>query len=172
MGRKVPDARKQSEMAMKRINAVIEALIEAGEIRRGEPAPSVERKSAPAVTIDTSDADSVRESFLAIAGKARQYGLLSLEHDVDKVEDPFLQAGLRLVIDGTDTEILERMLRNQIESYEQEERISIGEATLWMERELADEVTRRKMILDGILSVQQGDNPRMTAQRVDSHRAE
>jgi hypothetical protein len=172
MGRKAPDARRQTELAVKRINAVIAAMIETGDIRRGDTSPTRDRRSAPAITIDPSDAESVRESFLAIAEKVRRDGLLSLERDVDKVEDPFLQAGLRLVIDGTDPELVERILRNQMESYEEMERVRIAQTTLWMERELAQEMTRRRMVLDGVLAVQQGDTSRMLAQRLDSHRAE
>ena len=171
MGQRVPDARKSAELAVKRVNGVIGKLIEAGEIRRGDPAPSGKQKKTTAIAIDVSDAESVRESFLSIAGKARADGLLGLEHDVDGVEDDFLRKGFRLVIDGTDPDLVERILRNELESFEQEERMGIDEATLWMERELADELTRRKMILDGVLAVQLGDSPRILAQRLDSHRS-
>jgi hypothetical protein len=48
----------------------------------------------------------------------------------------------------------------------------IRESSLRMERELAEDTRRKKMILDGVLSVQWGDSFQMLAQRLDSHRTE
>lgn len=42
--------------------------------------------------------------MMSYADKARREGLLSLEDDLDEIEDEFLKSGMRLVIDGTDPE--------------------------------------------------------------------
>ncbi len=42
--------------------------------------------------------------IISYADKARQEGLLSLEDNLDEVEDEFMKSGMRLIIDGTDPE--------------------------------------------------------------------
>lgn len=172
MDRKRPDDRMKRVLAVNRMDRIIEKPIEAGETRRGRATPSDRSRKRMAIAIDVHEATSARESFLAIARKAKADGLLSLEEDIDRVDDTFLRDGLQLVIDGTDSVLVERLLRNRLECFEQEGTMRIREATLRMERELAEDIRRKKMILDGVLSVQWGDNPQMLAQRLDSHRAE
>ncbi|MEM2143614.1 MAG: motility-associated protein, partial [Candidatus Thorarchaeota archaeon] len=40
--------------------------------------------------------------IVELADKARRQGLLSLEEEEGKINDPFLRKGLQLVVDGTD----------------------------------------------------------------------
>lgn len=47
---------------------------------------------------------------------ARRDGVLALEQASREAHDPFLRRGLQLTIDGTDPEIIERILRIEIES--------------------------------------------------------
>jgi len=154
---------------VERVNRIIERLTLVGEIQRGRPTAAAGRKSRTAVTIDLSDERSVRSSLLSIGRKAGSDGLLSLEQDFDKIGDGFLRRGLQLVIDGTDPSLVERILRSELESYRQEQSTRIREATVRKERELAVELTKRRMVLDGVLSIQAGDHPSMLALRIDSH---
>jgi chemotaxis protein MotA len=50
------------------------------------------------------------------AETARRDGVLALENAAREAPDPFLRRGLQLTIDGTDAEIIERILRIEIES--------------------------------------------------------
>jgi chemotaxis protein MotA len=50
---------------------------------------------------------------------ARRDGMLALEEVLKTQEDPFLQKGLQLAIDGTDPEIIEETLQIEMESQEQ-----------------------------------------------------
>jgi hypothetical protein len=170
MSQKGADEPKRKALAVERVDRVIGRLIQAGEIRRGEATATGGRKEATAVAIDVSEPESVRESFLSLSRKARADGLLSLESDIEGMEEPFLKRGLQAVVDGTDPALVERMLRSEIEACEREGRIRIKETALQLERELADEIARKGMILDGILSIQLGDHPLILAQRIDSHR--
>jgi chemotaxis protein MotA len=50
------------------------------------------------------------------AETARRDGVLALESVAREAEDPFLRRGLQLTIDGTDPEVIERILRIEIEA--------------------------------------------------------
>jgi len=47
---------------------------------------------------------------------ARRDGILALENKLGEVDDPFIMMGLQMAIDGTDAEIIETILRTEIES--------------------------------------------------------
>ena len=51
-----------------------------------------------------------------MAERARREGLLALEEEAQGVDDPFLSKGLRLVVDGTDPELVKDILDLDVES--------------------------------------------------------
>src|SRR4051812_25594600 len=53
-------------------------------------------------------------TLVSLAEKARKEGLLALEAEVKKIEDPFLKRGLQMSIDGTDPEDLRSILEGEI----------------------------------------------------------
>jgi chemotaxis protein MotA len=73
---------------------------------------------------------ALMESLLAMSDKSRKEGLLSLEGEIEDMEDPFLKKGLRLVVDGTDSLTITHILETEVEVYEnkQKRRIAIFEA--------------------------------------------
>jgi len=54
-------------------------------------------------------AERVRQ-LVDLAQKARRDGLLALEEDARNLDDPFLQKGLQLVVDGTEPEVVHAVL--------------------------------------------------------------
>ena len=50
------------------------------------------------------------EHLVEMADKARREGLLSLEEEAQKLEEPFARKGLMLMIDGTDPEALQSIM--------------------------------------------------------------
>lgn len=48
--------------------------------------------------------------LVGMAEKARREGLLSLEEEAEAFDDPFLQKGIQLVVDGTDPELVRNVL--------------------------------------------------------------
>jgi len=46
--------------------------------------------------------------------KARREGLLSLEEELEGMDDAFLKRGLRLIVDGTDPEFVGKILSNLV----------------------------------------------------------
>lgn len=49
------------------------------------------------------------------AEKARREGLLKLEDDLKNIQDPFLRDAVQLVVDGTDRELLDKMLHTKVD---------------------------------------------------------
>ncbi len=54
--------------------------------------------------------------LVKLADRARREGLLALEDDVRKVEDPFLRSGLELAIDGTNSDDIREIMESEIDS--------------------------------------------------------
>ncbi len=167
---------------------------------------------------------SIRE-LVTFSEKARREGLLSLEQDVEKIEEPFMKKGLQLVVDGIDPELLQTMLETDMDLAEEEmamqrgmmdtgaslapafgmigtlvgliqmlaqlndpstlgPAMSVALITTFYGAMLAyilfmpmgEKLTRRsqtamrfkRMILEGILSIQSGDNPRILEEKLKS----
>lgn len=66
------------------------------------------------------DLDAAVEIVIAFATKARKSSIISLEEDLDKIDDPFLRKALTLAVDGTDLQELHKMM--QLELYQTEKR--------------------------------------------------
>jgi flagellar motor component MotA len=100
------------------------------------------------------EAAKIHDFILEVSEKARREGLLAVEEMIDheKAEqmDP-LNMGLTLVIDGTDGTIIEKVYDNIIEQ------------KFGFDKQLL------KIIKDGVLSVQAGDNPRIITVLLKSH---
>jgi len=53
-------------------------------------------------------------AIVKYAEKARKEGMLALEEDAENEPDPFLKKGLMLAVDGTETELINRILYNDL----------------------------------------------------------
>ncbi len=73
----------------------------------------------PAVLITT---------MVKYAEKARREGMLALEDESENEPDEFLRKGLRLAVDGTDPQLLQKILQNDISALEG--RHQIGQSVL------------------------------------------
>lgn len=58
-------------------------------------------------------------SLVNFAEKARREGLLALEDDAEEVGEEFLRKGIRLVVDGTDPEIIKTVLYTEVDQIQQ-----------------------------------------------------
>jgi chemotaxis protein MotA len=159
-----------------------------------------------------------------LSEKARREGILSLEGDVARLNDPFLAAGLKMAIDGVSPESIESTLRMEVLAMQERHKAGkkffdiikvygpgialtatlIGQigmfsalggsievmgkmlavaviATMYgtvmanciagpigdkLALRSAEEILTREMVLQGILSIQAGDNPRVTMDRM------
>lgn len=64
------------------------------------------------------------DTVVRLAERARREGLLSLEDEARKIEDPFLREGLQAAIDGTDPEDLRMILEDRIATKRTADRVS------------------------------------------------
>src|SRR3954466_16375728 len=64
------------------------------------------------------------QTLVSLAEKARKEGLLALEAEVKKIEDPFLKRGLQMSIDGTDPEDLRGILEGEIAAKKAEDKVA------------------------------------------------
>lgn len=60
----------------------------------------------------------VIDQMVEIAETARRQGLLALEQEADKVDDPFAKAALQGIADGMDADELAMLLEDKISTYE------------------------------------------------------
>lgn len=183
------------------------------------------------MTFQTMDVDAAAtvETLVTFAEKARREGVLSLEDDVEEITDAFLKKAIQLVVDGTDPDIVRRIMYNEITQMEErhgqykkilddwgyfapsfgmigtligliamlrnlEDKSSIGKGmgtalitTLygamlanWILLPMASkldlynkmDVLMKEIVVEGVLSIQAGDNPAILRERLNSFIAE
>ncbi len=66
-----------------------------------------------------ADISSLGQLFVNLAQKSRREGLLALEDDLEEIEDPFLQNGLQMVIDGFEPESIRDIMETEIQTLSQ-----------------------------------------------------
>ena len=72
------------------------------------------------VTRDTNrDKVEFITNIIEISKKARKEGMLSLEGEIDKIEDPFMKKGIKFIVDGVEEGSLTVILESEIENYEE-----------------------------------------------------
>src|SRR5689334_20725851 len=54
------------------------------------------------------------EEIIGYATKARKSGIVSLEQDADAIQDPFLRKALNLAVDGTDLDVIRKIMELEI----------------------------------------------------------
>jgi len=171
-----------------------------------------------------SSPDETVRLMSRLSEKARREGVLALEPELESIEDPFLQQGLRMAVDGSDEDAIESTLRLEIMAMQERHKAGkkffdlvklygpgyglvatlIGQigmfgnlggdvqvlghmlavavtATMYgcvlanaiagpMGDKLAlrsgEEIVSKEMMLQGILSIQSGDNPRATQDKM------
>ena len=60
------------------------------------------------------DEKGIITKLMAMSEKARREGLLALEEELEDLEDEFMKKGLRLVVDGTDAEIIRNLMETEL----------------------------------------------------------
>ena len=84
-------------------------------------------------------------SIISLGDKARKYGLLSLEADAAEVQFKFLRKGIDLITIGTDPILVREILETYIMAGDYE----------------GKELLIRHIVMEGILSIQAGEHPRV-----------
>jgi chemotaxis protein MotA len=82
------------------------------------------RKAARVFGGPKRDTDQVLKQILEFANKARRSGIVSLDQDLNKINDPFLKQAVMLAVDGTEPSELRTIMEIQIENrYQDDDRI-------------------------------------------------
>ncbi len=68
--------------------------------------------------------DAAVDEIVGYASKARKSSIISLEEDLEKIDDPFLKKALSLAVDGTDLKELRKMM--DLEIFQAEKRAEAG----------------------------------------------
>lgn len=66
------------------------------------------------------------QKIIDLSNVARKEGLLSLEEAAGDIDDPFLQKGILLVVDGTDPELVRAIMETELISMEDRHKSRIG----------------------------------------------
>jgi len=64
--------------------------------------------------VEKYDLGGLIAKFQELSERARREGLLALEEVVEDVSDPFMKNGLKLVVDGSDQEVIRALLENEL----------------------------------------------------------
>jgi len=67
------------------------------------------------------DGQAVIQEIVGFAKKARKEGIVSLDKDLERVDDPFLKKSLMLAIDGTEPQELRKMMELELQNREEQE---------------------------------------------------
>jgi chemotaxis protein MotA len=65
-------------------------------------------------------------TFVSLAERARREGLLSLEEEAGKLEDPFVRKGMLMVVDGIDPEVVKDVLETDIGAMAERHAVGYG----------------------------------------------
>ena len=71
------------------------------------------------------------QNMVALSEKARREGILALEEGLDDLDDVFLKSGLRMVVDGTDGNVIRSILENEMNQMEARHMVGINLVTQW-----------------------------------------
>ena len=178
-----------------------------------------------ALTAKKPDPESVVEPLVKMAERARREGLLALESEMEKVDDPFMKKGLQMAVDGTDPDDLYEILTAEVKAKKASAKVGAGfwtdaggysptigiigtvvglvhvlenlsdpsklghliagafVATLWgvmsanmmflpfgkrITAVAANDAARMELVIDGVLAIQAGANPRVVATKLRS----
>jgi len=72
------------------------------------------------------DPQTLVNKLVDISNKARKGGLLSIEADINSIDDPYLASALQMTVDGVKTSDIAQVMQKKMAMVEQENKIGIG----------------------------------------------
>jgi hypothetical protein len=110
------------------------------------------KKKLSGLSVSQVSCDELRDVIVGLAETARREGILALEPLLPAGGgDKLLCTGLRLAVDGTEPDRVRRNLKTRL-------------AALLGQQEVVG-----RMIVEGVLGIQAGDNPRLIEHQLESH---
>jgi len=84
-----------------------------------EQIKSVTKVMGEAFKKDDHDLHELIDQFVHLSDKARKDGLLSLEMELDEVEDEFIKKGILLAVDGLEPDVINDIMNAEIKAMEE-----------------------------------------------------
>ena len=84
-----------------------------------------------AMKVTSFDERGIITKLMGMSEKARREGLLALEEELEDLDDEFMKKGLRLVVDGTDAEIIKTLMENELSQLQGRHATKIGSVNMW-----------------------------------------
>jgi chemotaxis protein MotA len=84
-----------------------------------------------AMRVTTYDEKGIITRLMSMSEKARREGLLALEEELEDLEDEFMKKGLRLVVDGTDAEIIRALMETELSQLQGRHADKISSVNMW-----------------------------------------
>jgi chemotaxis protein MotA len=81
--------------------------------------------------VPTFNEQGLITKMMAFSEKARREGLLALEDELEDLDDEFMKKGLRLVVDGTDAEIIRDLMELELSQMQGRHADKIGIVNMW-----------------------------------------
>jgi chemotaxis protein MotA len=69
--------------------------------------------------------------LMSMSEKARREGLLALEEELEDLDDDFIKKGLRLVVDGTDAEVIRTLMETELSQMQERHAGKIAVVNMW-----------------------------------------
>lgn len=105
-----------------------------GAILMSYPLQEVKRMGKVAMQVLKEDGISKTDNialFVGLAKKARREGLLSLEEDIQGIENDFVKRGLNMIVDGIEPEVIREIMELEISEVERRHETSINMFNTW-----------------------------------------
>ncbi|MDR0447474.1 MAG: MotA/TolQ/ExbB proton channel family protein [Treponema sp.] len=84
-----------------------------------------------AMKVTSFDTKGIIVKLMSMSEKARREGLLALEEELEDLDDEFVKKGLRLVVDGTDAEVIRTLMENELSQLQGRHSDKIGVINMW-----------------------------------------
>jgi chemotaxis protein MotA len=77
------------------------------------------------------DEKGIITRLMSMSEKARREGLLALEEELEDLDDEFMKKGLRLVVDGTDQEVIRALMETELSQLQDRHAAKISAVNMW-----------------------------------------
>ncbi len=78
-----------------------------------------------AFKLPSLNAAGIIQKIIDLSNVARKEGLLSLEEVAEELEDPFLQKGIMLIVDGTDPDLVRAIMETELVSIDDRHKVKV-----------------------------------------------
>ena len=72
------------------------------------------------------DPQKLVDQLVEISNKARKGGLLSIEGDINSIEDPYFASALQMTVDGVKTSDIAQVMQKKMSMVQQENKVGVG----------------------------------------------